>query len=172
MVKQKFDVTYNLLIFSEFIYIFNENYKLKLHSFMISAIQYEPWFGSRYIEEDISPSLLKLWGNPLEIAPSLHLPSRNDFIPSDFSLRNANMPKSLSNISCPQCIIDNPLMKLWYKMDTTFNVPRANVYFLITVKDGYSSVKNCVLTELFINLLKDELNEIIYQVYFKVKEWF
>ncbi|XP_074574217.1 nardilysin-like [Curcuma longa] len=127
------------------------------------AIQYEPWFGSRYIEEDISPSLLKLWGNPLEIAPSLHLPSRNDFIPSDFSLRNANMPKSLSNISCPQCIIDNPLMKLWYKMDTTFNVPRANVYFLITVKDGYSSVKNCVLTELFINLLKDELNEIIYQ---------
>lgn len=135
-------------------------------SFLISAIQYEPWFGSRFIEEDISPSLLKLWGNPPEISPSLHLPLRNDFIPSDFSLRSANLSKILSNTSNPQCIIDQPLMKLWYKVDLTFNVPRANTYFLITVKDGSSSVRNCVLTELFVLLLKDELNEIIYQVHF------
>ncbi|CAL9778048.1 unnamed protein product [Musa acuminata subsp. burmannicoides] len=127
------------------------------------AIQYEPWFGSRYIEEDISPSLLKLWGNPPEISPSLHLPLRNDFIPSDFSLRSANLSKILSNTSNPQCIIDQPLMKLWYKVDLTFNVPRANTYFLITVKDGSLSIRNCVLTELFVLLLKDELNEIIYQ---------
>ncbi|URE23096.1 Peptidase M16 inactive domain, partial [Musa troglodytarum] len=129
----------------------------------LAAIRYEPWFGSRFIEEDISPSLLKLWGNPPEISPSLHLPLRNDFIPSDFSLRSANLSKIVSNTRNPRCIVDQPLMKLWYKVDLMFNVPRANTYFLITVKDGSSSIRNCVLTELFVLLLKDELNEIIYQ---------
>lgn len=130
----------------------------------IAAIQYEPWFGSRYIEEDISPSLLKLWGNPLEIHQLLHLPLKNEFIPHVFSLCNSNISKCLLDTNHPKCIVNQPLIKVWYKIDLAFNVPRANTYFLITVKDGYNSVKNCVLTELFVNLLKDELNEILYQV--------
>lgn len=32
------------------------------------------------------------------------------------------------------------------------------------MKGGYADVKSCVLSELFIHLLKDELNEITYQV--------
>ncbi|XP_020086086.1 nardilysin-like isoform X2 [Ananas comosus] len=126
------------------------------------AIQYEPWFGSRYIEEDIQPSLFESWRDPPEIDPSLHLPLKNEFIPSDFSLRSVNVSKNISS-NDPKCLVEQPLMKFWYKIDLTFNVPRANTYFLITVKDGYSSVKNSVLTELFVNLLKDELNEILYQ---------
>ncbi|KAG0487976.1 hypothetical protein HPP92_006787 [Vanilla planifolia] len=31
------------------------------------------------------------------------------------------------------------------------------------IKGGCSSLKACVLTELFVHLLKDELNEITYQ---------
>lgn len=76
------------------------------------------------------------------------------------------MSSDLMNSSEPRCIVDQPLIKLWYKIDLTFNVPRANAYFLITLRGSYSSIKNCVLTELFVNLLKDELNEILYQVCF------
>ncbi|XP_072975496.1 nardilysin-like isoform X1 [Typha angustifolia] len=126
------------------------------------AIQYEPWFGSQYIEEDIPPSLFNSWRIPAEIDPSLHLPAKNEFIPCDFTLRGANMLKS-PNTNDPRCIVNQPMMKFWYKIDLTFNVPRANTYFLITVKDGYNSLKNCVLTELFVKLLKDELNEVLYQ---------
>jgi len=136
-----------------------------IHLSLVSAIQYEPWFGSPYIEEDVPLSLLEAWKNPPIIDSSLHFPLKNEFIPCDFSLRNAGASK-LANINYPKCIVDQPLVKFWYKMDSTFNVPRANTYFLITVKDGYSSVKSCVLTELFVNLLKDELNEILYQVIF------
>ncbi|KAL0922941.1 hypothetical protein M5K25_006972 [Dendrobium thyrsiflorum] len=117
----------------------------------------EPWFGTSYVEEDIPSSILELWD------PSLHLPLKNEFIPKDFLIRNANVLQNSVNTNYPKCIIDNPLMKLWHKIDLTFNVPRANAYFLITVKDGYSSLRTCVLTELFVSLLKDELNEIIYQ---------
>jgi nardilysin len=107
--------------------------------------------------------LIESWRNPAQIDANFHLPRKNEFIPGDFSLRNANIPKS-SDDDNPQCIVDEPFIKLWHKMDTAFNVPRANAYFLISVKDGCSSLRNSVLTDLFANLLKDELNEVLYQV--------
>ncbi|CAL4939261.1 unnamed protein product [Urochloa decumbens] len=128
------------------------------------AIQCEPWFGSQYIEEDIPSSFIESWRNPVQIDANLHLPKKNEFIPRDFTLRNANSTRPSSDEN-PRCIVDEPFIKLWYKMDMTFNVPRANTYFLISVKDGCSSLENSVLTELFANLLKDELNEVLYQAY-------
>lgn len=107
---------------------------------------------------------MEMWRDPPQIDPALHLPLKNEFIPTDFSLRSSNLRKSNENVTHPECIIDQPLMKLWYKLDLTFDVPRANAYFLISVKGAYSNLHNSVLTELFINLLKDELNEILYQV--------
>ncbi|XP_010457845.1 PREDICTED: nardilysin-like isoform X1 [Camelina sativa] len=125
--------------------------------------QQEPWFGSRYIEEDVPLSLMETWTNPSEVDASLHLPSKNQFIPCDFSIRAINSDVDPKTQSPPRCIIDEPFMKFWYKLDETFKVPRANTYFRINLNGAYASVKNCLLTELFINLLKDELNEIIYQ---------
>jgi nardilysin len=97
------------------------------------------------------------------VDPLLHLPLKNEFIPINFALRNADMAKPQSHVN-PVCIIDQPFLKFWYKLDFTFNVPRACTYFLITVKDGYRTLKSSILTELFVNLLKDELNDTIYQV--------
>ncbi|XP_065881361.1 nardilysin-like [Euphorbia lathyris] len=121
-------------------------------------LQYEPWFGSCYAEEDVPSSVMELWEDPPEVDMSLHLPSKNEFIPCDFTIHADN-----STTASPRCIIDEPLMKFWYKLDDTFKVPRANTYFSINLKGAYDTVKNCILTELFIHLLKDELNDIIYQ---------
>ncbi|KAG5514987.1 hypothetical protein RHGRI_036132 [Rhododendron griersonianum] len=121
----------------------------------------EPWFGSRYTEEDISPLLMEMWSNPSEVDTSLHLPAKNEFIPCDFSI--CADKASIADANYPRCILDEPLIKFWYKLDRTFKLPRANTYFRITLKGGYIDVKNSLLTELFIHLLKDELNEIIYQ---------
>ncbi|KAA8543659.1 hypothetical protein F0562_021595 [Nyssa sinensis] len=125
--------------------------------------QFEPWFGSRYTEEDISPSLMELWRDPSEIDVSFHLPSKNEFIPCDFSICADKASSDFENLKFPRCILDEPLMKFWYKLDKTFKLPRANTYFRITLKGGNNNVKNSVLTELFTLLLKDKLNEIIYQ---------
>ncbi|XP_078435815.1 insulinase (Peptidase family M16) family protein [Wolffia australiana] len=127
------------------------------------GLKSEPWFGSNYVEEEISSSLMDIWRDPPQIDPALHLPLRNEFIPSDFSLRSSNLSKNIVQSTLPVCLIDQPIMKLWYKLDLTFEVPRANTYFLVSVKGAYSSLRNFVLTELFINLLKDELNETLYQ---------
>ncbi|KAL2470900.1 Insulinase (Peptidase family M16) family protein [Abeliophyllum distichum] len=126
-------------------------------------IQLEPWFGSQYVEEDIPSALMQLWQDPPAIDSSLHLPSNNNFIPRDFSIRADKVSCQLADVSSPRCILDEPMTKLWYKLDKTFKLPRANTYFRITLKGGYRCLRNALLTELFILLLKDELNEIIYQ---------
>ncbi|XP_004294732.1 PREDICTED: nardilysin isoform X1 [Fragaria vesca subsp. vesca] len=130
-------------------------------SMKLEDFQCEPWFGSHYTEEDISPSLIDLWKDPPEIDVSLHLPEKNEFIPTDFSIRSDGL--DTTDVSLPRCILDEPLVKFWYKLDSTFKLPRANTYFRINLKGGYDNVKSCVLTELYISLLKDELNEIVYQ---------
>ncbi|KAJ6693420.1 hypothetical protein OIU85_004212 [Salix viminalis] len=86
-------------------------------------LQCEPWFGSSYIEEAIPPSLIEIWRDPPEVDVSLHMPSKNEFVPSDFSIRADNLDHDPVSSSFPRCIIDEPLMKFWYKLDSTFKVP-------------------------------------------------
>ncbi|RYR15545.1 hypothetical protein Ahy_B04g072347 [Arachis hypogaea] len=71
-------------------------------------------------------------------------------------------------------MVDKALIKFWYKLDSTFKVPRANTYFRINLKGVYANAQSCVLSELFILLLKNELNEIIYQAstYCKVRNFY
>lgn len=126
-------------------------------------VQNEPWFGSKYTEEKIPPSFLELWKNPPEIDVALHLPANNEFIPQDFSIRADKVMTDSEGASPPECILDEPLMKFWYKLDTSFRFPRANTYFRVTLNGAYRNLKNVLLTELFLNLLKDKLNDIVYQ---------
>ncbi|KAK9727334.1 hypothetical protein RND81_05G274200 [Saponaria officinalis] len=123
----------------------------------------EPWFGARYTEEDIILSMMDLWRDPPEIEGSLHLPIKNEFIPVNFSVHKGTMSTDLACGLYPRCILDEPLMRFWYKLDNTFKLPRANTYFRINLNGAYESVRSCLLTELFVLLLKDELNETIYQ---------
>ncbi|KAG4155994.1 hypothetical protein ERO13_D03G145400v2 [Gossypium hirsutum] len=131
--------------------------------FKSQDVQLEPWFESHYSEEEISSSLMELWEDPPDIDVSLHLPLKNEFIPCDFSIRADTAEINSANETLPICIFDEPLMKFWYKLDRTFKLPRANTYFRINLKGAYRTLKSCLLTELYIHLLKDELNEIIYQ---------
>ena len=131
--------------------------------FVLPDVQCEPWFGSQYIEENIPQSLLELWRDPPEVDVSLHLPAKNEFIPKDFSIRANTGTCDFTGSSSPKCILDEPLMKFWYKLDRTFRFPRANTYFRVTLNGAYRGLKNVLLTELFLNLLKDKLNDIVYQ---------
>ncbi|WZZ11527.1 hypothetical protein YC2023_097448 [Brassica napus] len=89
--------------------------------------QTEPWFGSQYIVEDVPLALMETWSNPSEVDKSLHLPSENQFIPSDFSIRATSSDGDLKSQSPPKCIIDEPLMKFWYKLDETFKASIAKL---------------------------------------------
>ena len=101
------------------------------------------------------------WENPTIVNPLLHMPVVNEFIPTDFSVKEI---EGIEIESPPKFIVDDSSLKLWYKLDKKFKMPRANTYFLISCKGAYDSVKASVFTELYVMLLKDALNETLYLV--------
>ena len=50
------------------------------------AKETEPWYGTKYLEEDIPKEKISAWNEVEEAKDILHLPEKNEFIPDDFSL--------------------------------------------------------------------------------------
>ncbi|KAK2572345.1 Insulin-degrading enzyme [Acropora cervicornis] len=97
------------------------------------------------------------WNN-VSLNPSLQLPVENEFIPTDFTIRGR--PEDSSPI--PSLIKDGPLLKAWFKQDDTFNLPKACMLFEITSPLAYVDPGHCNMARLFVELLKDSLNEYAY----------
>ena len=60
----------------------------------------EPWFELPYVTASIPTGLLQEWdGAGSNVCPELDLPPRNDFIPTDFSLRCEEAPRAAGGVS-------------------------------------------------------------------------
>ncbi|XP_024542665.1 nardilysin-like isoform X1 [Selaginella moellendorffii] len=118
-------------------------------------VVFEPWFGTPYVVNEAPKDLLNGWLNPLAVNDALHLPAVNEFISRDFSIKSADDSNVL-----PVVIAEDSSVKVWHKLDRTFQTPRANVFMKLSCRmDGLRSE---VLTSLYTLLLKDALNETIY----------
>ncbi|EFJ11426.1 hypothetical protein SELMODRAFT_447027 [Selaginella moellendorffii] len=116
----------------------------------------EPWYGTSYTAKRVSESLLESWKNaPLD--PRLHLPDPNPFIPTDFSLKEANL-----KMQYPYVLRNSSLSKLWYKPDTKFQTPKACVMIHLHCPECKYSPESSVLSTIFTKLLLDYLNEYAY----------
>lgn len=68
----------------------------------------------------------------------------------------------LQSPSIPTLIKDDSLMKVWFKQDDTFNLPKACLIFEISSPLAYIDPGRCNMTHLFVELLRDSLNEYAY----------
>ncbi|KAG0572112.1 hypothetical protein KC19_VG069600 [Ceratodon purpureus] len=124
------------------------------------GVQYEPWFEVPYTVETVPDEILKRWANPEHVDPALRMPIVNAFIPHDFTIRTGKTETPEPDV--PTVLLDEEGLKVWYKLDRTFNTPRANTYFSVTCKAASENIRNIVLTEIYVKLLEHELNETIY----------
>ncbi|CAK9254097.1 unnamed protein product [Sphagnum jensenii] len=132
----------------------------------VPGVKFEPWFEIAYTVETISKEILQAWADPAHIDSALHMPSPNEFIPHNFSIYiqtiAAKKNKCDSIKSSLVVLLDEPALRLWYKLDQTFQMPRANAFFCVLTRTASNSVKAAVLTEMYVNLLLHELNETMY----------
>ncbi|CAH8384444.1 unnamed protein product [Eruca vesicaria subsp. sativa] len=118
-------------------------------------LKIEPWCNSFYMEEKIPPEYKEAWSNTSQVHASLFFPCENKFIPNAFNVR-VHDDVDLH----PVFILRMPKMWLWHQCE---EAPSTYAHLRIYLRDGYSSVENHVMADLFTELLKDELNEILDQ---------
>ncbi|CAG9574977.1 unnamed protein product [Danaus chrysippus] len=130
--------------------------------------QIEPWYGTKYLQEDIEESLLKRWESA-QPSPELHLPPPNEFIPTHLELETSHDPTK-DGIE-PVIIKDTPLMRLWYKRDGEFQLPKSFVTLDLVSPLAYSDPVCCNLTSIWVLLLRDSLQQFAYSAELAGLRW-
>lgn len=97
-------------------------------AFEDSAMEVEPWYGTKYRKERIPQEVIDRW-NASGLSPELSCPRKNEFIPEDFVIR---AHEKTVDEKYPVVIEDTELMRVWFKQDDEFLLPRVSLTFDIT----------------------------------------
>jgi insulysin len=97
--------------------------------------QVEGWYKTEYRVEKIPEQFLQQLRSTTgkgkgagELSAELHLPHKNEFIPTNFDVQKKEVeaPQRI-----PALIKNTDLIRIWYKKDDTFWVPKANVFITL-----------------------------------------
>ncbi|RZF43235.1 hypothetical protein LSTR_LSTR016530 [Laodelphax striatellus] len=117
----------------------------------------EPWFKTKYNMQKIPDSWLNDWQvlNPNDY---FSIPESNIFVTDNFDL----LPISENLPEYPEVIKKDEYFELWYKQDKTFRIPTGIINLLFVSPLASQSVKNVVMMELFVSILKQLVIEETY----------
>ena len=87
---------------------------------------------------------------------SLKLPVKNKFVANDFSLKVG------SGESKPVRVATTAPIELWLNTDDVFELPKAKLYLLLASAQASSDVEALAKTEMWLRMVKDQLNELTY----------
>lgn len=103
----------------------------------------EKWFGTEYKQDYLPEELIKKC-ETCDVIPELHLPTPNEFIPTDFQLfskkTNVTRPEIPTKIKVKQSRIspltiksflfkENEFYRLFHAEDSFYKLPKAYLYF-------------------------------------------
>ncbi|CAJ0832866.1 6120_t:CDS:10 [Entrophospora sp. SA101] len=120
--------------------------------------QKEKQYGIEYKVEPMSENFLQELKSTT-IDSELKLPLPNEFIPTNFEIKKQGIITPLKH---PNLIKNTDLVRIWYKKDDTFWVPKVYIWFKIRSPLVYATPSNAVKTRLYLELIEDALNEYSY----------
>lgn len=121
------------------------------------ANETEKWYGTKFKKEKIPQDIINKWINA-GLNTDLKLPPRNEFIPEKFDLK----PLESNITKFPMIVEDTPLLRLWFKQDDEFFVPKANLFINFVSPVAFMDPFNSNSTYMFELLFRDALNEYAY----------
>lgn len=126
--------------------------------------QKERWYGTDYTVKKIPDEVITeiqqaLLPNGSDRPPDLHLPHKNEFVPTRLEVEKTEVKEPAK---APRLLRDDEHVRLWWKKDDKFWVPKANVNVLIRNPVVFDSPANHVKAALYANMVKDALQEYTY----------
>lgn len=147
-------------------YLRTDNYRLTIVSqeFPGNWDQKERWYGTEYraeaITADFAEAIRKAGKNTAHNRPQeLHLPHRNEFIPTKFTVEKKDVEEPLRS---PKLVRNDDGVRTWWKKDDRFWVPKANVLLVMRNPLVAATPANAVKVKLYCELVKDALVEYSY----------
>ncbi|XP_057506629.1 insulin-degrading enzyme-like 1, peroxisomal isoform X4 [Actinidia eriantha] len=120
----------------------------------------EPWYGTPYSIKKLSDSEIKHWMESA-LDERLRLPAPNAFIPPNFSRKTDQetsvLPFLLRSRESRGEICHPHHIRLWYKPDTMFFTPKADVKIDFNCPYARSSPEATILNSIFTKLLVNDL---------------
>ena len=110
---------------------------------------------------EIDPALIQSWSNST-INSALALPAQNPFIPDELKLKTADSDTVQHNLTRPELIQKDQSLDLWHQLDTSFKVPRSNLYIALQSPIANTSPRDSLLTALFAGIINKQLNSYAY----------
>lgn len=120
----------------------------------------EKWYGTEYAYKDIEPKLFNRLNNVV-VPEILHLPPKNEFIPTDFDVQKKEIAPE-DRLQWPRLIRKTDQQLVWHKKDDTFWIPKADVHINLKTPIAQSTPGNAVNTSLLTALVNDALVEYAY----------
>lgn len=147
-------------------YLRADNYRLTIVSQTYPGEwdQKEKWYGTEYKVQPIDPKFAAAVKKAEETTsnnrlPDLHLPHRNEFIPSKLTVEKKETEEPMK---APKLIRNDETVRTWWKKDDRFWVPKANVFVTLRNYLASSVPANNVKTRMYCALVKDALVEYSY----------
>ncbi|KAF9882582.1 Insulinase (Peptidase M16) [Aspergillus nanangensis] len=121
----------------------------------------EKWYGTEYKIEDIPDNFMgdirtALATTPDKRLPELHMPHKNEFVPTRLSVEKK---ETTEPAKVPKLIRHDDHVRLWYKKDDRFRVPKASYYVTLRNPLVWATPANFIKSEFYCELVKDRLVE-------------
>ena len=118
------------------------------------------WYEVPYSISKINKESLNAWLK-CKSNESLFLPQKNPYIVNNPMVisKSFNFKEKQNVNKVPTCIEKNNGYEVWFKQDTTFNVPKGYIYIGIDSPVTIKSNENIAMTRLFVDMLSDSIVE-------------
>lgn len=107
------------------------------------------WYKVPYKVEKLAQSQIAHWSSALEFS-DLQLPKPNPYIVANPTLVPAN-----NTVTVPVLLKEKPGLKVWFKQDSSFFVPKGQVFIGIDSHVAVASKANIAMSRLFVELFSD-----------------
>eukprot|EP00535_Pseudo-nitzschia_heimii_P007247 CAMPEP_0197175956 /NCGR_PEP_ID=MMETSP1423-20130617/2022_1 /TAXON_ID=476441 /ORGANISM="Pseudo-nitzschia heimii, Strain UNC1101" /LENGTH=1096 /DNA_ID=CAMNT_0042625227 /DNA_START=65 /DNA_END=3355 /DNA_ORIENTATION=+ len=124
----------------------------------------EKWYGTKYSTIEPNEALWNDWKSiNHDVYPALKLPLVNDMIATNFEILESSTKESSFPKDKPYCVHQDRNVRLWYKPDNNFDMPKVNIMYHFSSGQGAFSPHAIVAAQVFTELVTELCNEFSYE---------
>ncbi|PIO70585.1 peptidase M16 inactive domain protein [Teladorsagia circumcincta] len=129
----------------------------------LKHVPFEDVLSWHYLLTEFNPGMLRGTMNRFKAAietvhPALHMPEKNEYIPTKFDLK----PREAVKSEHPRVVYDDVWCRIWFKQDDEYKLPKMVTKLALTAPIIAADPRSTMLSSMYLWCLNDALTEETY----------